>query len=610
MRTIRSLLAAVTIVSVLGHASTSDAQEKGFALDRFEPSERGSEWFTLDSLDLRGNGRPAIGIVGSWAYKPLVVYEPDGKTERAALVEHQLMLHPGASIVLWDRFRGAFDLPIAAYQTGDDVVLNRQLVRAPRTSLGDLRLSADVRLLGEHGDVFTFAVGTALHLPTGSRTEYTSDDNVRLAPRAQVAGDISIFSYAGRVGFNYRPLTSRYDENPLGSELTIAASAGVRPIEGLLVGPELYGSTVTNPDSAFEKRTTPLEWILGAHWTHGELRLGAGIGSGLTRGWGTPVFRTLLSAEYVPGGDKDTDADGVMDSEDACPTQPGIRTTNPRTNGCPPPAPIPPPDRDGDKILDRDDACPEVPGVPNDDPRKNGCPADRDDDGIVDAEDACPEVAGVRTSDPKTNGCPPDRDGDGVMDNDDACPDVPGVKSDNPKKNGCPSDRDDDGILDREDACPDSPGPANADPKKNGCPEARIEGGQIKILQQVKFRTNSAEILKDSDVTLEAVKKILDEHPEITAVRVEGHTDNVGNAAYNKKLSEQRAAAVMKWLTSKGVDKKRLTAKGFGLERPIDTNTTDEGRTNNRRVELHIETASAPATPDNTPAAPKPQPKK
>ena len=82
----------------------------------------------------------------------------------------------------------------------------------------------------------------------------------------------------------------------------------------------------------------------------------------------------------------------------------------------------------------------------------------------------------------------------------------------------------------------------------------------------------------------------------------------------NKKLSERRAASVVKWLTTFGIEKKRLSAKGFGLERPIDTNETDEGRTNNRRVEFHIEPATpAPEEPAEKPAAkpaPKPAPKK
>jgi outer membrane protein OmpA-like peptidoglycan-associated protein len=80
-----------------------------------------------------------------------------------------------------------------------------------------------------------------------------------------------------------------------------------------------------------------------------------------------------------------------------------------------------------------------VAGIKTDDPKTNGCPSDRDKDGIVDDDDACPDVAGIKTDDPKTNGCPdPDRDKDGIVNESDACPDVPGPKNADPKKNGCP----------------------------------------------------------------------------------------------------------------------------------------------------------------------------
>jgi outer membrane protein OmpA-like peptidoglycan-associated protein len=82
--------------------------------------------------------------------------------------------------------------------------------------------------------------------------------------------------------------------------------------------------------------------------------------------------------------------------------------------------------------------------------------------------------------------------------------------------------------------------------------------------------------------------KILTEHPEIKKMRVEGHTDAQGKAKANKKLSQKRAASVVKWLTKYGVSKKRLYSEGWGQERPIATNNTDEGRRENRRVEFHI----------------------
>jgi len=88
---------------------------------------------------------------------------------------------------------------------------------------------------------------------------------------------------------------------------------------------------------------------------------------------------------------------------------------------------------------------------------------------------------------------------------------------------------------------------------------------------------------------LDAVLTIMVNHPEITSLRVEGHTDSQGTSALNQKLSQQRAASVVRWLVQHGITASRLTSQGFGFDRPIDTNETPEGRKNNRRVEFHIE---------------------
>jgi outer membrane protein OmpA-like peptidoglycan-associated protein len=178
---------------------------------------------------------------------------------------------------------------------------------------------------------------------------------------------------------------------------------------------------------------------------------------------------------------------------------------------------------------------------------------------------------------------------------------VPGIKTDDPKTNGCPDpDRDKDGIVNEQDACPDIPGKPDPDPKRNGCPKAFVQGTQIKILDQVKFATGKADIVKgkDSEEVLAAVLTVMNDHPEIKKVRIEGHTDNRGPEDLNKKLSAARAAAVVQWLVAHGVDVNRLTSAGFGPDRPLDDNTTEEGRRQNRRVEFHIEQMDAP------PAAP------
>ena len=260
----------------------------------------------------------------------------------------------------------------------------------------------------------------------------------------------------------------------------------------------------------------------------------------------------------------------------------GVADADPKKNGCPP-------DRDGDGILDPDDACPDVKGIHTDNPKTNGCP-DRDGDGIVDAEDACPDVKGVRTSDPKTNGCPPDRDADGITDAEDACPDLAGARDSDPKKNGCPPDRDGDGIPDAEDACPDVPGVKTNDPATNGCPEKTVTviKDEIFILEQVQFDVNKATIKPVSNKLLDEVAAVLKEHPEILRLEVQGHTDNTGSATWNKTLSGQRAEAVRKALVARKIKDGRMTSKGYGQEKPIADNGTDEGRAKNRRVQFII----------------------
>jgi outer membrane protein OmpA-like peptidoglycan-associated protein len=595
-------------------AGNARADAPGFAINRFNPAERGSDWFVVESLDLRGQLRPSVGLGSDFSYRSLVVYRPDGEVRRS-IIRNSVVLHTGGSLVLSDRVRFGLDIPVALYQDGKGGVFNGETYRAPReTDLGDARLGADFRLFGKYEDAFTLAAGAQLFLPTGTRAAYTGDETFRLNPRLMAAGRVGPLVYGGSMAFAIRAHDQTLAGTELGSEWLFDAAAGVKVADdNLVIGPELYGSTIISGDGAFKTRNTPVEGLLGAHYTFLEdFRLGTGIGNGWTRGYGSPVFRWVASLEWVPHyveAPRDRDRDGIPDNVDACPDTPGIPSNDPATNGCPPP-----PDRDGDGIIDADDACPDAPGLRTDDPKTNGCP-DRDDDGIVDPIDACPDVPGVKTDDPKTNGCPSDRDRDGVIDAEDACPDEPGIKTDDPKTNGCPppKDRDGDGILDPVDACPDEPGPPNPDPKKNGCPVAFVKEGQIRILEQVKFRFGKAELDPAGDPILEAVKKILVDHPEIKKVRVEGHTDNKGAAALNMKLSADRAAAVVSWLVKHGIDKKRLTSQGLGLTKPIDSNDTEEGRANNRRVEFHItETdaaggAAGAAKPEATPA-PKPTP--
>jgi len=536
----------------------------GFAVDRFDPSERGSEWFALDTLDLRGDARIAAGVVGDFAYRPIVLYNPDGSVA-ASILRNQYILDVGGSVVLASRVRLGLNLPVAVYEFGHSAVARGVDYVAPSgAGVGDLRLAADVRLLGECGDPVTVAAGAALYLPTGSQSEYTGDGTVRFEPRVLASAQLGWFVASARVGLQVRPHVAAYEATGLGSDLVFGAAAGAKLFgDRVLLGPELFGSTVVDgSQAAFTVRNTPGELLFGAHTlVIQDLRVGAAIGPGLSRGLGEPAFRVVASAEWAPGA-----------------------------------RPSAPPDRDGDGIPDRTDACPDTPGVKSSQPEANGCPSptqpaslDRDGDGVPDAEDACPDLPGKKTGDPRTDGCP-DTDGDGIPDAVDACPDAPGVASTDPKTNGCPAtrDRDRDGIPDAEDACPDAPGSPTGDPKTQGCPMALIQGGQIRTLAPIDFKPNSAELLPSSLPVLEAVRQVLASHPEVRRLRIEGHTDDRGSLANNLIVSKKRARVVLEWLVTNGVAASRLDSQGYGGALPIADNETEEGRRLNRRIALRI----------------------
>ena len=185
-----------------------------------------------------------------------------------------------------------------------------------------------------------------------------------------------------------------------------------------------------------------------------------------------------------------------------------------------------------------------------------------------------------------------DSDNDGVPDNLDKCPGTPaGVAVD---KDGCPLDSDNDGVPDYLDKCPGTPAGVKVD--KDGCPppvveevkpQPRVEKEIIekgRTTLKVLFDTNKSVIKKGYFADADALADVMKQYPDLN-VTIEGHTDNVGKDAYNKKLSQRRADAVKAYLVKKGIDANRLTAIGYGEERPIADNATKAGKAENRRVE-------------------------
>jgi len=105
------------------------------------------------------------------------------------------------------------------------------------------------------------------------------------------------------------------------------------------------------------------------------------------------------------------------------------------------------------------------------------------------------------------------------------------------------------------------------------------------IALYINFDTGKSAIKPESKPIIEQIVQMMKENPAL-AVRVEGHTDNVGSREANKKLSDERAKSVLTAIAAQGIDVKRLTSAGYGQDKPIADNNTEEGRTKNRRVEL------------------------
>ena len=259
-------------------------------------------------------------------------------------------------------------------------------------------------------------------------------------------------------------------------------------------------------------------------------------------------------------GKQDRDNDGVADKDDKCPDVAG----KPELNGCP--------DADGDGITDAEDACPDVFGLKE----FGGCP-DTDGDGIADKDDECPEVAGK----PELKGCP-DADNDGIADKDDKCPQQAGPK----ENNGCPwPDTDRDGVLDKDDECPEEAGPAS----NKGCPEVtqEVQTQLNSFAKTILFDVGKSTIRPESATVLNNIVNVLNKYKN-SKFSVEGYTDTSGNKDKNQRLSEDRAYSVKAYLVDKGINPARLSAKGFGPEKPIASNKTKKGRELNRRVEINL----------------------
>ncbi len=403
---------------------------------------------------------------------------------------------------------------------------------------------------------------------------------VTLVTREGRHHDLNALLYGGTVGYNFQAsprvqafvlggasgIRWKFDTSALPNEVDLAwqAGGGVRAFlsREVALRADLRNRLAPDGMSAIRRQLDP--------------NLSEEDSRSLTHNWEATVGFSF----FLPtGGARDTDGDGVPDAVDECPGTPsGVEV---EARGCAL-------DSDGDGVPDHRDRCPDTPpGVAVD---SRGCPVDSDGDGVPDARDRCPDTpAGVQVD---ARGCPVDSDGDGVPDGLDRCPDTPaGTPVD---EEGCPREPEEpepEAAPEPRADCPEAPPGTPLGP--DGCPVTGIERellveGRL-VMRDVQFDLGSASLRSQSRSALDGVGEIFLRHPGLR-IEIQGHTDAIGPADANRRLSLARAESVLRYLTERfpELEPDRFSVVGMGEERPIASNRTEEGRQLNRRVEFVV----------------------
>ncbi|MFK7991646.1 MAG: OmpA family protein [Sandaracinaceae bacterium] len=564
-------------------------------LEQYRAAPTPDDGFVLERPTEAGHLRPSFSAHLSYARAPLSYIPNDRPTERVAVVENQLSLSALASLGLFDRFLAYVRVPAVLLMDGSTVT---GAPEADGAGLGDISLGARYLLHATDDDVFRLAVSLQAGLPTAQLAnevqQLTGDGGASFSPRlvAEVR-PLEVLHVTASVGGRFRE-DSQTPLLNIGHELTWGFGVGADIVPELLeVRAEAFSAVSLTRFG--EAGTMPLEVLLGARTRPIEgLQFGLSGGLGLSNGYGNPVFRGVFTVGWIGEGEPLPTADGRTSTQ---------RSSTPSDETGAPDVTVdhtPTSREDGGTLVEgpsgsegvaATDRAPTPPaGAPtSEQPRLAQIPAaiartagrQRSGDTVARQAPTPPADPRYRTQ---------DRDGDRVVDALDRCPLDREDYDEIDDEDGCPEeDADDDGLADATDHCPLTAGSATEDACA-GCPEraCMATGGTIDIGEQVRFTLGTDEIREESVPLLTDVLSILETNPQIRRVRIEGHTDNVGDPESNQTLSLARARAIVTWLMVHGISTGRLEGWGCGQDHPLVSNARSAGRAQNRRVEFII----------------------
>ena len=608
-----------------------------FSVQNFKLATGASKFLTLDGGKVGKHLQWSIEFINVFQYKPLIIVNCEEEStegeckiegERISVVKYHDSMELAASLSLFKWFELGLVLPFTVYQKGTKFDPQTATPEGDLESfggVGDPRLHTKVRFYGEPGtDGLGLALSAIVSFPAGGYgpwgDSYVGDKMVTVTGKLALDYEWRGLHVGANLGYYWREKIKVYATN-LEDQLVYGVGLGYRIHKIVGAVGEVFGSVPISREGYYKgifsdnRSEIPLEGDAAIQiYPIKDIRLTVGGGAGILTAVGSPLFRVFLGLAYAPAQKEeivrisdDRDGDGIKNKFDKCPDDPEDKDGFQDEDGCPDP------DNDGDGVPDGYDSCPMEPedkdGYEDDD----GCPdIDRDKDEIPDDTDKCPDDPEDKDGFEDEDGCPdPDNDKDKLCDpwvsergmqetyaevctGIDLCPDEAEDVDKFLDEDGCPDpDNDDDGIADVNDKCPDEKEVFNGINDDDGCPDKGkelvvITEEQIVIKEQINFKTDSDEIKgKISFEILDIVASILKSHPEIN-VEIQGHTDNKGTREHNLDLSQRRAESVKKYLISKGIEEKRLVAKGYGPDVPIADNSTKKGRAKNRRVEFHV----------------------
>jgi outer membrane protein OmpA-like peptidoglycan-associated protein len=400
------------------------------------------------------------------------------------------------------------------------------------------------------------AVQTDLQLPTGDQSILAGDGVASFVARLVLGYRLGQrLRVSGNIGYRLRP-ARRFFDLQLGDEIPFAVSAlyrlDARRFGALWAGAELSGALGLGDRASldFATRASPVVLLGVARYARGDRwQLTLAAGSGLNTAAGVPDVRALLMVQASFGTTSrggGTPRELVKRGGEKTPTtQPAASRRRPN-------------DRVASKRTPRVTAA-MLSALSKHDP-------DPDGDGLVAPLDRCPEQPEDRDGFKDKDGCPDlDNDADGIPDSSDRCP----LKAE--VFNG----------VEDDDGCPDQKTSHKPMPRAL----AKSDKAALRYFASgVLFRSGSDVLTVAARQTLDRLARLLVARYHIRKLRVEGHTDKLGDAEMNVDLSQRRAERVCEYLGQRGVAIHRLVAKGFGATRPVASNRSREGRKQNRRV--------------------------